>query len=99
MVEQLGLAMIPLFHLISSGLTSGTTSGTSGSIRQALELSITMQPLDAAIGANFKLVEPPADIRTMSISLSKEFSVSSSMVCSLPIKVIFVPAERLEAKR
>ncbi len=44
-VEQLGLAMIPLgWSAAVSGLTSGTTSGTSGSIRQAEELSITIAP-------------------------------------------------------
>ena len=34
----------------ASALTSGTTSGTSGSMRQALELSMTMAPAFAAIG-------------------------------------------------
>ena len=43
--------MIPLCFKISSGLTSGTTSGTSGSIRNALELSITIAPRFAASGA------------------------------------------------
>ena len=33
-VEQFGLAMIPLWRRIACGLTSGITSGTSGSIRQ-----------------------------------------------------------------
>jgi len=32
-VEQLGLAMMPLCHARSCGLTSGTTSGTDGSMR------------------------------------------------------------------
>ena len=32
-VEQLGLAMIPLWVAIASGFTSGITSGTSGFIR------------------------------------------------------------------
>src|SRR5690242_21091620 len=50
MVEQLGLAMIPLCLATSPGLTSGTTNGTSGSIRQALELSTTTAPARAAIG-------------------------------------------------
>ena len=78
-VEQLGFAMIPLCHFKSSGLTSGTTSGTSGSILHALELSITTTPFDAAIGANFSLVEPPAEKRAMSMSLSNEFSFNSSI--------------------
>ena len=53
MVEQLGLAMMPLCQSTSSGLTSGTTSGTSGSMRQAEELSTTTQPASRAMGANF----------------------------------------------
>ena len=44
MVEQFGLAMMPLFQAMSWGLTSGTTSGTSGSILQALLLSTTVTP-------------------------------------------------------
>ena len=98
-MEQLGFAMIPLFHLISSGLTSGTTRGTSGSILHALELSTTTTPLEAAMGANFSLVEPPAEKSAMSISLSNEFSVSSSMIYSLPINSIFCPALLADAIR
>ena len=98
-MEQLGLAMMPLFHLMSSGLTSGTTRGTSGSILHALELSITTTPLDAAIGANFSLVEPPAENSAISISLSKEFSVNSSITYSLPMNVTLEPALRAEAIR
>ena len=52
MVVQLGLAMIPLGgRRASSGLTSDTTSGTSGSIRQAEELSTTIAPAAATLGA------------------------------------------------
>src|SRR6185437_5348061 len=43
-VEQLGLAMIPLCCLTASGLISGTTSGTPASIRNAEELSTTTAP-------------------------------------------------------
>ena len=50
----IGLAIIPLFHLTSSGFTSGITSGTSGSIRHCELLSTTVTPLDAAIGANLE---------------------------------------------
>ena len=59
-VEQLGLAMIPSCQSRSSGLTCDTTSGTSGSMRQALELSITVQPRFAASGASSFEVPPPA---------------------------------------
>ena len=43
-----------------AALTSGTTSGTSGSMRHALELSITTHPALAAWGAKCLLVPPPA---------------------------------------
>ena len=52
MVEQLGLAMIPLGRsAAAAAFTSGTTSGTCGSIRHADELSITVAPRAAASGA------------------------------------------------
>ena len=59
-VEQLGFAMIPSWPSRSSGLTWLTTSGTSGSMRHALELSMTVQPRFAASGASSLLVPPPA---------------------------------------
>ena len=43
-VEQLGLAMMPGCPSRSSGLTWLTTSGIEGSIRHALELSMTVAP-------------------------------------------------------
>ena len=51
MVEQLGLEMMPRWPSAASGFTSGTISGTCGSIRKALDLSITMQPRLTASGA------------------------------------------------
>lgn len=42
-------------------ITSGTTKGTSGSILKALLLSITIHPLETAIGAYFREVLPPAE--------------------------------------
>jgi hypothetical protein len=54
-VEQLGLAMMPLCESSAAGFTSGTTSGIAGSIRHALELSMTMAPSLAAIGASTRL--------------------------------------------
>src|SRR5437879_12341676 len=68
MVEQFGLATIPLgIFRSASALTSGTTSGTSGSIRQALELSMTMAPARAAIGLDSRLTEAGVDDRTLSM--------------------------------
>ena len=77
-VEQFGLAMIPLCVKISSGLTSGTTRGTSGSIRNALELSITIAPRFAASGPNVLEIDPPAN-NAISI-LSKDSGLASSTI-------------------
>ena len=68
MVEQLGLAMMPAaWHsATSSGFTSGTTSGTSGSMRKALELSMTTAPASAAMGANSRETAAPGEKSAMS---------------------------------
>ena len=94
-VEQFGLAMMPLCQAMSSGLTSGTTSGTLGSMRNVLELSMTMQPRLAASGPNSLLIEPPAN-KPMSTP-SKDSGLASSTVYSSPLTVIFLPAERYDA--
>ena len=54
--------------LAASAFTSGTISGTSGSMRQALELSITTAPWAPILGDHSFDTEPPADIRQMSTS-------------------------------
>src|SRR5271163_3764698 len=69
MVEQLGLAMMPLCFLISSGLTSGTTNGTSLSIRNCEVLSITTAPALAAIGAHIFEISAPGEDKTISTPL------------------------------
>ncbi len=62
--------MMPfLMSFSASALTSGTTSGTSRSMRQALELSITMAPAAAIFGAQVLATAPPALISTMSVPL------------------------------
>ncbi len=77
-VEQLGLAMIPLGRTkASSGLTSGTTRGTWGSIRKALELSIMMAPYLVMVSANSSDVPPPADTNAMSIPLKSSLCWSN----------------------
>ena len=43
-----------------SEFTSGTTKGTSSAILKTLLLSITVQPLETAIGIYFSETEPPA---------------------------------------
>ena len=95
-VEQFGLAMMPLCSLMFCGLTSGTTSGTSGSMRKAEELSTTTAPACTAAGANSLLREAPAQNRAMSMPLKLSVVISSTMY-SLPLKGIFLPAERLLA--
>src|SRR5258705_7814455 len=59
-VEQFGLATIPLCFDASDAFTSGTTRGVPGSLRQALQLSMTNAPLLAKIGGNPRLLEEPA---------------------------------------
>ena len=66
MVEQFGLAMMPRCASSASGLTSLTTSGTSSFIRQREELSITVAPAAANLGAHSPDVAPPAEKRAMS---------------------------------
>src|SRR5829696_2707078 len=44
MVEQLALAIKPLWSFKASAFTSGTTSGTPGSSRKSLPLSMTIAP-------------------------------------------------------
>ena len=97
MVEQLGLAMMPLCQSRSSGFTSGTTRGQRSSMRQAAELSTTTQPERAAQGANLVEVAPPAEKMARSTP-SKESSFSSWTVNSPSPKGTFLPAERAEAK-
>ena len=66
-VVQLGLATMPLgIEWRSAAFTSGTTNGTSSSMRQALELSITIAPAAATLGASSFDVEPPAEKSAMS---------------------------------
>src|SRR5882724_450772 len=87
-VEQFGLATIPLGILRSaSGLTSGTTSGTSGSMRQALELSITIAPALAAIGLDSRLTDAGVLDRTISTPTNASGRIGST-VYLLPLNSI-----------
>ena len=67
MVVQLGLEMMPLCFLASSGLISGMTSGTSGSRRKALELSTNTAPALTMAGAKRLAMSFSAAPRTMSM--------------------------------
>ena len=60
-VLQLGLAMILSAAVSTSAFTSGTTSFLLASMRQALELSTTVIPASANLGAHSKDVPPPAE--------------------------------------
>ena len=79
MVVQLGLAMMPLTaSSIASGLTSLTTRGTAGSMRNADELSMTMAPAPANVGASAREVDAPAENSAMSIPPTSAVAASST---------------------
>ena len=92
-VEQLGLATMPSCHSRSSGFTWLTTSGTAGSMRQALELSMTVAPRRAASGASTRDVSPPAENSAISTP-SKASGVASWTVWSVLPTSISRPALR-----
>src|SRR3989338_8135712 len=96
MVEQLGLAMIPLCFEISEALISGMTSGTEASIRKALVLSTTTAPAFTASGTKRRLTVAPALERTRSIPLN-DSGVAGSIVIHLPWNFPFLPADLSEA--
>ena len=98
MVVQLGLATMPLGMVSrSSALTSLTTSGTSGSLRQAEELSTTIAPAAATLGASSLEAAPPLENSAMSIP-EKSAVAESSTVTSPPAHGSVVPADRADAK-
>src|SRR5882757_836181 len=98
MVEQFGLATIPLgMCRNASALTSGTTSGTSGSMRQALELSMTMAPFPAAIGDDSRLTEAGVDDSTICTPAKASGRIAST-VYDFPLNTIALPALRSEAR-
>ena len=92
-VEQLGLAMMPLWASSASGLTSETTSGISGSRRKAEELSTTTQPAAAKRGAHAREVVAPAE----KIAMSKPWIDSSLSAWTISPPSSSRPAERSEA--
>src|SRR6478609_8707514 len=100
MVVQFGFAMMPLpapdqARPMASGLTSETTSGTSGSIRQAEELSTTIAPAAANLGARARDAVAPAEKIARSRPLGSAVSASST-VTSRPPNGSTVPADRAE---
>src|SRR5207247_2656422 len=97
-VEQFGLATMPGWPSMSSGLTWLTTSGTVGSIRQAELLSMTVAPRATAGGASSREASPPAEKRAMSTP-SKASPVASSTSRVAPSIETVLPADRSEASR
>src|SRR5579871_6371517 len=81
----------------ASALTSGTTSGTSGSMRQALLLSMTIAPAFAAIGLVSRLTVAGVLDRTTSTPANASGRIASTGY-DLPLKVIDLPALRSEAR-
>ena len=77
-VEQLGLAMIPLCSLMSCGFTSGTTSGTPSVMRNAEELSTMIAPADTHAWAYCLLIAPPAENSAISTPLKLSLVSSST---------------------
>src|SRR3972149_121966 len=73
MVEQFGLAIMPLCAAMACGFTSGTTRGTFGSMRNGLELSITTAPDAAAAGADSRPGAAPAENSGISTPLKESF--------------------------
>ncbi len=99
MVVQLGLATMPLTaSSIACGLTSLTTRGTSGSMRQALELSMTSAPASAKRGAWAREPVAPAEKSATSTPAGSAVATSSTTT-EWPPKSIEVPAERAVANR
>src|SRR5438094_3233892 len=98
MVEQLGLATMPLgMRRRASALTSGTTSGTSGSMRQALELSTTTAPARAAMGLYSRLTDAGVLDSTSSTPANASGRIGST-VYVFPFNVSVLPALRSEAR-
>ena len=98
MVLQFGLAMIPRGRVAAAAMfTSGTTSGTSGSIRQALELSITTAPRAAAAGPSSREAAAPALKSAMSTPSKAEGSASRTSI-SPPRNGSLWPTDRGDAR-
>src|SRR5690606_22817998 len=96
MVEQLGFAMILSSEVNSDELISGIISFLSGSILQAEELSITVVPFSANLGAHSREVSPPAENKARSGLLSTA-SCNPITSYSLPRNVIILPTDLSDA--
>ena len=97
-VEQLGMATMPLCASTSPALISGTTSGTLGSMRHTPLSSMTTQPRSLAASAISRLMSSFAEMNAMSDS-AKTSGVVSSTVSSSPLNSTLFPMERGDAVR
>ena len=95
-VEQLGLAIILSSLVRTSALISGIINFLVGSIRQAEELSTTVVPTWANLGAHSLETEAPAEKRATS-GLSDTACCKPITVYSVPLKTIFLPTDFSEA--
>src|SRR5690554_4027168 len=69
----------------TDAFTSGTTNFLLGSILQADELSITVTPASANLGANFEEVSPPAE--------NKAIAGFNAIASSIPTTLYFLPLD------
>src|ERR1700722_117461 len=95
-VEQLGFAMILSSAVSTSALSSGTTSLLAGSMRQAEELSTTVIPADANLGAHSSEVLPPAEKRA-SAGFAAMASVALTMAYFFPLNSTCLPIDLSDA--
>src|SRR5688500_7339354 len=95
-VLQLGLAIILSFSVSTPPFTSGTIKGILSVMRQADELSMTVQPTAANFGAHSLETAAPAENKAIS-----GFALTASSMeiteYSEPSKVTFRPTEFSEA--
>ena len=95
-MEQLGLAIILSAVVNSWALISGTINFLVGSIRQAEELSITVVPAAANLGAQSKDVWPPAENKAISAFMSTAVCKPTTLYF-LPLNSISLPTDFSEA--
>ena len=95
-MEQFGLAMILSVAVSTAAFTSGTTSFLVGSMRHALELSITVIPAAANKGASSSDVPPPAE-KMATFGLAAIASAYPTIVYFFPLNSTSLPMDLSEA--
>ena len=97
MVEQFGLATMPLWPSTASGLTSATTSGHVVVHAEVAGVVDDDGARATSFGAHSALIEPPAEERTTSRPWI-ESSLSGRHSTVPPFHSSCLPVERSEAK-